>query len=83
MILYLYDTEPDPLAAEVGDINLDSQAAKEVLDTGALDAVDRAGRWFVRWELVDDEGLRAKWERPVGDDGHPTLTFRAGRYTGA
>lgn len=83
MILKLIDTEANnPLAALIKDIDFDYQAEQWVQDTARDRESQNPIRWVVRWELHDEIGLRAQWERPDGDKGLPKLVAVSTYYTG-
>lgn len=83
MILNLYDTEIDnPLAAMIRDIDYDYQAEQWVIETHAMSNHIAPKRWTVKWELVDEIGVRARWERSDQDVSFPRLVFVAPRFTG-
>jgi hypothetical protein len=83
MKMHLYDTEVEnPFAATVHHIDYDYQAEMWVEELADDPMTTNPKRWVVKWELVDDEGVRARWERPDGSRGVPRLTFTAPRYGG-
>ena len=83
MKLNLRDTEVDnALAATVRNIDHDYQAEQWVLDTYATAQSTNPARWVTEWERVDDDGVRARWERNDGDPSFPRLAFAAARFTG-
>jgi len=86
MELHLYDTEEkNPISGTIYNIDYDYQAEMWVQTTHNDPKACNLSKpewWVIWWELVDGEGVRARWERPVLDRGLPKMVFRAGRYTG-
>ena len=83
MILNLYDTEIDnPLASMIRDIDYDYQAEQWVIETHGMSNHIDPKRWTVKWELVDEIGVRARWERTDQDKSFPRLVFAADRFAG-
>jgi hypothetical protein len=83
MHLNLLDTDPtSPLAATVGDLDYDYQAEMWVQISYTYEHTQNPARWVTTWELHDDLGLRARWERPDQDPGLPKLVHTESRFTG-
>jgi hypothetical protein len=76
MILELHDNETgNTLFARAKNIDYDYQAEQWVQDTTNQPTV-------IKWILIDDEGTRCVWERPVGSTDFPDITQRSARFAG-
>lgn len=88
MYMELHDTEKqNTLVAAIGKelgIDYDYQAEQWVHDTfGEAHTQNPApNRWVVLWVLLDEHGVRARWERKPGDTGRPRLVHAAARFQG-
>jgi hypothetical protein len=79
MQLELHDAEAgNTLKGTVSRLDLDYQAEQWVQDL----ASDRRHNDIIKWVLKDGQGVRAVWERPVGDTGMPEITQRSPRFQG-
>ncbi len=77
MTLELHDNEAGKtLRAKIFRLDFDYQAEQWVQDTSRDDPE------VIKWILIDDDGTRCVWERPVGSTDFPEITQRSARFTG-